>query len=261
MIALIVQARTTSSRFPGKVLEDIGGKTMLAHVLERCRQARLQEEWVLAIPEDDPKISDLARLAHENGFNVLYGSRDDVLSRYFNAACIYRADLVVRITADCPLIDPELIDRVTAAAVHHRNAIHYATNTIMRVHPHGMDVEAISFKALEAAAEEAKDGYDREHVTTFIRRDPRRFPASDVGATSIQKEAFDPPWIAEHGPVRLTVDYLEDLEVVRAVYDGCKDKPHTNAHLGYKVFGISEIVEFVRAHPEVVKANQHRVRR
>ena len=144
---MIVQARATSSRLPGKVLLDLGGRPMLVQQLVRLRQCRNVDEIVVATTtetNDEPVVM----LAREAGVHVFRGSSDDVLSRFVGAAQEARADVVVRVTADCPLIDPEVCDRVIAELVEHRSECDYASNVIRRTFPRGLDVEAMFFDVL-----------------------------------------------------------------------------------------------------------------
>lgn len=193
----LIQARMGSSRLPGKVLRPLAGKPMIDWVLTRASRARLLDRVVLATtdrPADDALAAHVAALGHA----VERGSESDVLDRFARAAAAQQADVVVRITADCPLIDPALIDAVID--LRNRTGADYASNTDPATYPDGLDVEVFTLAALTQAAEQARDGFDREHVTPFLRRDPFRRAAlthdSDLSA------------------LRWTVDEAADLAVV-----------------------------------------------
>jgi len=241
MIGLILQARSNSTRFPGKITADLGGKPMLAHVMQRCAAAQAPEIRVLAMPGNDPLITGpqnkgrktrvLDKLCEENGFELFapdtFGNKgvepDDVLGRFYRAALRHKIDVIIRITGDCPLIDPALIDICMSNYGVNRNSSEYATNTMMRVHPRGMDVEIFSFNALEeswkaeAAPPELRE-YDALHVTTHIRRNPKRFNHQDIQHPHLRNK--------KHRDLRLTVDYPEDLKLVNEIHKTCKGQVH-----------------------------------
>ncbi len=208
-VVALVQARMASTRLPGKVLAQAAGRTLLAHVLERLARARRVDEVAVATSDgsaDDPLAAEAARL----GAPVVRGSESDVLDRFRLAAHERRADVVVRITADCPLIDPAEVDRVVGAFLAEQPGVDYGTN-----HPPegrrvalGQAVEVFSRAALERAAAEARSAHEREHVTPFLYQEPGRFRA----------RVFSPAG-PDHSAIRLTVDTPEDLAVVRAVLE------------------------------------------
>lgn len=207
MIVAVVQARMSSARLPGKVMADLSGAPMIQRQLERVRRARTLTKTIVATsdqPSDDP----LAAWLTARGQPVFRGSLDDVLGRFARAvrwhtdggACTH----VVRLTADCPLADPEVIDDAVRLAVASRAA--YTSNCERRSYPDGLDVEVIAADALFAAAAEAIDPHEREHVTPFVRRRPDRFP---------QAHLTQP---VDRSGLRWTVDRPEDLAFVRRVY-------------------------------------------
>jgi spore coat polysaccharide biosynthesis protein SpsF len=187
-----------STRLPGKALAEAGGRPLLATMLERIARARsLDAVWVATTtaPRDDA----IVQLAADVGTPVFRGSEEDVLARYAGAAADAGADVVVRLTSDCPLLDPAVIDRVVAELEDHD----LATNAppCGRTYPDGMDVEAMTRAALDRADREATDQPDREHVTSFLHRGD-----FDVHVVNLDRDL---------GDVRLTVDTAEDLLVVR----------------------------------------------
>jgi spore coat polysaccharide biosynthesis protein SpsF len=195
----------TSSRLPGKVMAPVLGQPMIGRQLERLRRARRIDRLVVATstdPSDDP----LAAYCEGLDVSVFRGPLDDVLARFRGALALNRdAGAVVRLTADCPLADPELIDRVVAH--HHEAGADYTSNTLgTRTYPHGLDVEVIRPEVLLEAAERAADPYEREHVTPYVYRRPETYRLAGVAR---------PESLAS---LRWTVDFPEDLAFVREVY-------------------------------------------
>lgn len=202
-IVAIIQARMGSSRLPGKTLAKISGRSMLALVCHRLGQAALLDELVVATslqPADGKIMAECRRLR----VACFRGSEHDVLDRYHEAAERHAADVVLRITADCPLIDPQVVDRVVAAFLAERPD--YASNTLQRSWPRGLDAEVIGAAALAWAAREATAAHERVHVTPYIYRRPDSFRL--VSVTGLE----------DHSHQRWTVDWPQDLEFVRAVY-------------------------------------------
>lgn len=164
--AIIVQARVGSTRLPGKVMKVVAGKTFLARMLERCRAIKGADVVCCAVPasvENDVVAEEAERCA----VVVFRGADDDVLDRYYHAALYLGADVIMRLTSDCPLIDPALCDEVLLARA--ENHADYASNNNPPTLPHGLDAEVLTFAWLERAHREAKKSSDREHVTQYIR--------------------------------------------------------------------------------------------
>ena len=202
-VIAIIQARMGSTRLPGKVLADVGGRSMLARVCDRAGRATLVDRVVVAttlLPGDRPIVDECNRLA----VACFRGSERDVLDRYHQAATAHAADAVVRITADCPLIEPEVIDQVVRAFLKKRPD--YAANTLRRTWPRGLDTEVISGPALARACREATQPHERAHVTPYVYQHPESFRVLSVTGGN---DFSDGRW---------TVDTSEDLELVRAVY-------------------------------------------
>ena len=202
-VVAIIQARMGSSRLPGKVLKDLAGETMLARVISRLRATNLINEVLVAttnLPVDNAIVAESGRC----GVRVARGDQDDVLDRYFQAAHLAEADVVVRITSDCPLIDPEVTDKTILAFLEDKPD--YASNTIVRTYPRGLDTEVISLKALTRAWEEARKPHEREHVTPYLLEHPSEFVLLSVTGD------------VDYSGFRWTVDTPEDLEFVQAVY-------------------------------------------
>ncbi|PSC03719.1 spore coat protein [Alsobacter soli] len=204
MILAVLQARFSSSRLPGKVLEPLAGQPMLLRQLERVRRSRRIDRLVLATsvdPSDDP-VADLGRRA---GVDVSRGSLDDVLDRFIRAAQPFHPEWVVRLTGDCPLADPDVIDGVIEAAI--AAEADYASNAVEPTWPDGLDVEVVRWTVLQVVAAEPRTEAEREHVTLAIHRRPSRFKVTHVRQ---QRDLSSLRW---------TVDEPRDLVFVRAVYD------------------------------------------
>jgi len=234
-IVAIVQARMGSSRLPGKVMEEIGGKPMLFHVVLRARRAQFIGRVIVATTRD-PGDNLLADYCRRQGVPCYRGHPHDVLDRYYQAANRYRAQTVVRLTADCPLIDPREIDRTVEAFL--ESGVDFAANRLpppwQRTTPIGMDTEVVSFEALASAWENANADYEREHVMPYMYDQEGRF--------KILLVQHEPDW----GQLRLTVDTPEDLELIRYIVD------HFN---GSNEISLIEIVRFLESHPEVRSIN------
>ena len=210
----IVQARMGSTRLPGKVLKDLEGEPLIARVIDRLRRADTIDRIVVATtnkPEDDAIVD----LCHNRGWDWFRGCETDVLDRYYRAALAFGADVVVRITSDCPLIDPTVVD-VVVRQFHLKGDVDYVTNTLPpRTFPRGFDVEVLAFDALKRAWTDATDPSDREHVTPYIYKHP------DIFRLHGHYNRIDLSYI------RLTVDTEEDLALVRNIYAFFKNDSFT----------------------------------
>ena len=235
-VVAVIQARMTSTRLPGKVLAEVGGRPMLEQQLRRLARTRSIDEFVIATTEnatDDP----ICALATRLFVRCHRGSEDDVLSRVLEAAKGARAEVVVRVTADCPLLDPSIIDDVVGAMVADPSC-DYASNVLERSYPRGLDVEAVRMDALERVATVATSQEAREHVTWHIvREDPTSFSTRSIRGRD------------DNSDLRWTVDTEDDLDLVRQIYDGLQLDAH---HKDY-----AEILAWVRARPELQHLNQH----
>jgi glutamate-1-semialdehyde 2,1-aminomutase/spore coat polysaccharide biosynthesis protein SpsF len=236
-IVAIVQARMGSTRLPGKVLANIAGKTMLEHIVLRLSRSRLISDMIIAT--SSKKVDDcIVQTGLKKYFKVFRGDENDVLDRYYHAAKSLNADIVVRITGDCPLIDPEVVDRVIEGFL--AEECDYASNTLVCTYPDGLDTEVFSFEALETAWRDARRVADREHVTPFIRTS-RRFRLHNVES--------DLGRVTRH--LRWTVDEPRDLEFIRAVYE----------RLGANgVFNWYEVLELLDSEPTVGNLNSGLIR-
>jgi spore coat polysaccharide biosynthesis protein SpsF len=234
-IVAIVQARMGSSRLPGKVLRDIHGKPMLAWVVERARQASTISEVLVATTSDEGDDL-IAQVCAAMKVTCFRGDTYDVLDRYYRAAQEAQADIIVRLTADCPLIDPGLIDLVVEQFIAEK--VDFAANRLPppfeRTYPIGLDVEVVSFQALERAWREATEKHEREHVLPYLYDTPGRFRIYIVN----NKENY--------GSYRWTVDTEPDLRFIRAIFALLTDREH---------FSWLEVLDIVKQHPELVEIN------
>lgn len=236
-VVAIIQARMGSTRLPGKVLLDIDGISMLERVVDRVRRAQTINEVVVAttLDKEDDQV---AHLCERNDFQFVRGPNEDVLKRYVQAAKQFGADVVVRITADCPLMDPDVIDKTVANFLEHISEVDFGSNRgageIRRTYPIGMDVEVFSLEALERAGAEAHEAYQREHVTPYLYEQPGRFRTGTIDSGG------------DFGQLRWTVDTTEDLEFVRQIYQRLG---------GSGTFGMVDILEILKREPELNEIN------
>jgi spore coat polysaccharide biosynthesis protein SpsF len=273
----IIQARMSSSRLPNKVLLDINGRPMLQHVIERSMRARSVDGIVVAT-STDPSDDVLEQFCNQHGVPCYRGSLTDVLDRYYQAARQFHAEVIIRLTADCPLIDPTVLDQTVAAfyggflpaefqavsedkgaSPSRVNPIDFAANRMpppwKRTIPIGLDVEVCSFSALESAWQQADQQHEREHVMPFLY-EGIEFTHTEYqeggewfieqGTTPLGRRVALLNHNPDLGALRWTVDTLEDLEFVRQVF----------ALFGaYEVFGWREILAALEAHPELSTIN------
>ena len=208
----IIQARMGSSRLPGKVMLPLDSEHVLARDIQRIAQAKTVDEVVVAT--SDQKQDDIvARYAERAGADVFRGSEQNVLSRVYEAARRAEADIVVRLTGDCPLIDPETIDTVVTTLT--ETGAEYAGNTVERSFPRGLDVEAFTFESFERVHEAVEKPHHREHVTPYYHEHPDRFDLVHVTSDAV----FDDPKYRNRTDLRLTLDEADDYELLREVYE------------------------------------------
>jgi spore coat polysaccharide biosynthesis protein SpsF len=236
-IVVITQARMTSTRLPGKVAIEVAGKTLLEHHLERIGRSRLKTNVIVATTTNDTDDV-IADICNKTGTAVYRGSEHDVLSRYYHAACEFEADIVVRVTSDCPLIDPDIIDLTVKAFLSDDHEYDYVSNCrLKQTYPRGLDTEVFAFTALKAAHEEAKQPFEREHVTPFIWQHPERFRLANV---------YHETDYSQH---RWTVDTPEDLELIELMLDACYPSNPT--------FGLQDCIDLLQRNPEWEAINRH----
>lgn len=237
---IINQARMSSTRLPGKVLKEVLGRPLLDYQVERLRRASLADELVIATTTNDADDI-LVEFCRKRDLAVFRGAEQDVLSRYYHAAIEHQAELVVRVTSDCPVIDPKVVDRVVAAFLERRDYVDYVSNTQVRTFPRGMDTEVFTFDALRTAYAEATLEYQREHVTPFLYCQPDRFRVEQVTlATDLSSH-------------RWTVDTPEDFELVRRIVEALHPR---NPH-----FGLNDIIALLDSNPALMEINAHVVQK
>lgn len=232
-VGVITQARMTSTRLPGKVLLEIGGRTVLDHHLDRLAAAGLAVHVATTVnATDDPVVA----LAERRGLPVHRGSEDDVLARFADCASAYGLDVVVRVTSDCPLIDGDVIAAALEDYLAEDDTDLYVSNALERTFPRGMDFEIFSGAALREAAERADEPAQREHVTPYFY--------TNVNGRMVLRNVALP---ADHSGYRVTLDTEDDLELIRALIE-----EYDAAGLG-----CAGIVRVLEAHPELVAINAH----
>jgi len=226
----------TSSRLPGKVLRPIMGRPMLAMMIERLQQARTVDDVIVATtvnPTDEP----IVELAKELGISYFRGSEEDVLARVLGAAREHDVDVIVETTGDCPLIDPGILDKVVSD--YRIGGADFVSNNLEYTTPRGTDVRVFSTEALAEIDRTSDDPADREHVSLHFWEHPEKFVLRNV-RTEFPSEVAD---------LRLTVDTLEDLELISQIYE--------NLYPENPKFTLNDILELFQRKPELSKINQH----
>jgi spore coat polysaccharide biosynthesis protein SpsF len=232
----IVQARMGSTRLPGKVLRPIAGQPMLGQQLRRLQACSSIDEVVVAT-SDQPEDDAIAQFTSSAGHRVHRGSADDVLKRMVDAAVGARADVVVRVTGDCPLIDPEVTARVVDDLVGHADTCDYASNVLRRTFPRGLDAEAMFIDTLQRLDRIATSGLEREHVTIAIRSGhPDLFLSRSV------EDEFD------NSDLRWTVDEPDDVRLLELLFE--------RLDLASRVVPYREIIRAQRSDPELMAVNR-----
>ena len=236
-VVIIVQARTGSTRLPGKVMLPCAGGTVLGRMLERVTATRTAAQVVVATTDlpDDDAIVDVARAA---GVPCYRGHPTDLLDRHVRAGRAHRADIVVKIPSDCPLIDPHTIDRVIGAYLARAGEVDYVSNLHPATWPDGCDVEVVPLAVLETAWREAQRTTDREHTTPYLWEQPSRFRLHNVRWETGRDHSRR---------YRMTLDYPEDYVLIRSVYAALWSQT--------RVFPLAEILAFLEKNPKVSTGN------
>jgi len=234
-IVCIIQARMASSRLPGKVLEDLGHLPVLGWMVVRARRAKLIDEIVIATTTD-PSDNPVADYCRAEGVAFTRGSMPDVLDRYYQAAKQHRADVIVRLTADCPFIDPVMLDSNIQTFLDADPPLDFAANRLPldRTVPIGLDTEICTFAALETAWKETTEKHHREHVMPYFYENPERF--------NILHILHEP----DYGHLRWTVDTPEDLALLRRI---------VTYFPGRDDFSWLDVLDVVQQHPELSEIN------
>jgi glutamate-1-semialdehyde aminotransferase/spore coat polysaccharide biosynthesis protein SpsF (cytidylyltransferase family) len=231
-VVALIQARMGSTRLPNKVMKPVQGIPMIELLLRRLSGATLVDEIVVAT-STEPANQPLVEHISNAGFSIFEGSENDVLDRFYQAATMHEADVIVRVTADCPLIDPNLVDQLIAEFLK-RGDLDYMANALPPTYPDGLDTEVFTYQALKYAAENAELPIEREHVTGFIVRSGL-FRVGNL------------PYHEDHSQERWTVDQIEDFQVIESIY---------NHFLPDHNFGWLQVLKLKREHPHLFYPNQ-----
>jgi spore coat polysaccharide biosynthesis protein SpsF len=230
-ITCIIQARTNSSRLPNKVLLKLSNTPVIVHIIDRIKKSTLVEQIILAtsINFNDQILLDIA---NDNQITSFKGNELDVLDRFYNAAKKYDADIIIRITGDCPLVDFILIDKMLKKFL--ENNFDYVSNTIERTFPDGLDIEIFTFSTLEKAFSEATLVSEREHVTPYIIKNPKLF------------KLFSYTNIENLSHLRWCLDEASDYEMLQKIYQEFESD---------KFFSTTDVLKLLRKKPEISKIN------
>jgi len=234
--AIIIQARLGSKRLPGKVLKKINGKTILEYVINRLKKTKLSNNIIVATTnrEEDKKIIKVAKKANCHTFR---GSTNNVLNRYYKAAVHYKVKNIVRITSDCPLIDPKIINKVYFFYL--KNNYDYVSNKIFPTYPIGMGLEILNFRSLKKTNRLTTSSYDKEHVTPYIYKNPKKFKIKNIG---LKKKLLN---------YRIVLDYKEDFKLISNILK------HFNKQI--KDFTLKDIIKYINRNPILKKKNSQNV--
>jgi len=236
-VLAIIQARMGSTRLPGKVLLSLEGKTVIEHVVERVKCAKLVDEVIVATSININNLP-LIRVCAEKNIRVFCGSEEDVLDRFFQLAKLLVPAHIVRITADCPVIDPAIIDKIIAT--HFLENADYTSNTIDETYPDGLDIEIFTYKSLTQAWNEASLSSEREHVTPYIKKHPDLFLLKSIVSD------------INYADKRWTLDTELDFEFLRSIFNILYKKNH--------FFSMNDILHLIKKQPSLEKINSNIIR-
>jgi len=235
-ISVIIQARMGSTRLPGKVMKTLSGKPALWHVVNRLKYSGKINQIIIAttiLPEDN----EIEKFCLKENILFSRGSSEDVLLRYYEAAKKFNAEIVIRITSDCPVIDPKILDKMINKFIANQNEIDYLSNSLVRTFPRGLDAEIFSFSVLEKIHFEAKQNYEREHVTPYIYQYPEIFRLKNF-ANEI-----------DYSFHRWTLDTEEDYKLISEIYN--------NLYKENSIFYFEDVLKLFEAKPELLEINKH----
>lgn len=235
-VAAIVEVRMGSERLPGKSMKKIIGKPMIELLTERLKKATTLDEIILAIPTS-PENDVLEKFARDHGLKCFRGSEDDVLDRVLQAAKKFDVDVIVEITGDCPLIDPEITDNVVDFYLKNFNSYSFVSNVTPMTFPRGLDVRVFSTKILEEVSKITNDPADRENVSIYIYEHPKKYGLHNIEAEGKLRRP----------DLRICVDTIEDFRVIETIFENLY---HKNPN-----FGAREIIDFLDKNPEIRKIN------
>lgn len=235
MIFAIIQARMGSTRLPGKVMMDLCGSPVIEHVVKRINESKLIDKIIIATSEDKNN-QPIIEFCKNNNIGYFVGSEEDVLDRYYQTAIdnnVKDEDIIIRITSDCPLIDPSVVDKVIEEHIHYKND--YTTNVIDCTYPDGLDCEVFNFNVLKDTWINANLSSQREHVTLYIRDNPKKFKLGNV------KNDID------LSSLRWTLDEKEDFIFINEVYN--------NLFNTESIFTMDDVVQLLKKKPELLDIN------
>jgi spore coat polysaccharide biosynthesis protein SpsF len=233
-VLTIIQARKSSTRLPSKVLLDLEGKSVLEHVIFRLQRCKLAGELIVATTVNREDLQIVKRCA-EIGIGVYCGCEEDPLERYYQAAGLFGGSHIIRIKADCPLIDPEIVD--DAIRLHLESGADYTGNTLKRTYPIGQDVEILTYATLKRVWQNASLFSEREHITLYIPKHPDIFNIEHL------------EYAENLSGKRWTMDYPEDYELIRVIFKNLYPKD--------PAFGMRDVLDFLSRNPTLESLNSH----
>lgn len=237
-ITALIQARLGSTRLHGKTLMFIQEESLLGHLVKRIKASRYVNDIVIATTTNE-RDNAIVEFAKDKNLKFYRGSEDDVLDRFYQAAVLYRLETIVRVTPDCPMLDPDVMDIVISKFT--EGDYDYVSNVIIPTWPDGLDTEVFAFETLKKAWEEAKLPSEREHVTAYIIRHPEKFKLFNI-----EKKGENLSWM------RWTVDTREDLEFVSEIFK--------RLYMPDKIFYMNEIISLLKENPKLLEINKGMVR-
>lgn len=238
-IIAIIQARMSSTRLPGKVLKKIKDKTLLEILVERLRHSKKIDEIVIATGDNEKDLA-IVELAKKINCHYFVGSEEDVLDRFYQAAKEFKADVIVRVTGDCPFHDPKLVDDIIGFYLENIDSFDYVSNVDPPTFPDGLDLWVFPFRTLEKAWKEAKLKSEREHVCPYIRNNPDLFRIGHFESK------------VDYSNMRWTVDDATDFEFVKGLYE--------NLHQEGKIFHMKDILDILEKNPDLHKIQEGKIR-
>lgn len=236
-VEIFVQARMRSTRLPGKVMLTVLDKPLLGYLIERLQEVQ-NADAIVILTTTHPADDVIVEYCEKNRIPCYRGPEEDVLTRYFQVAKKRNPDAIVRITADCPLMDPTILEKMIQFYRDHADSYDYISNSLERTYPRGLDIEVFSAAALDTAFQEAKQPFEREHVTPYIYRHPERFRLCNL--------PYSGPSLAEH---RWTVDTHEDFALIRLIIEHLWPQ---NTH-----FRLADVLHLLERHPDWTLINAH----
>jgi len=237
-IITVIQSRMGSTRLPGKVMMPLAGKPLLYRMHERVAASELSGNIIIATTKEETDVP-IIELCEENNLNYYRGHSTDLLERHYKAAKIFNADVVVKIPSDCPLIDPNIIDKVIKYCIKNFPKYDFVSNLHPATYPDGNDVEVMTMKAIEDAGQNAKLPLEREHTTPFLWENPDKFRIGNV----IWETGLD--FSMTH---RFTIDYKEDYDFIKTVYDELYSENN--------MFKLDDILNLLDDKPEIKRINE-----